>query len=87
MNKSNPSWSCPSCAVQTPWSELIVDEYMQSILVAVGSEDIGESIQLQKDGTWALFQVQFDDHSESDSEEEPSKLSKRPRPSDRKSVV
>jgi len=70
FNKNSTQWECPICGNDASTDNLVVDEYMKSILEDIGSDDNGESVKIAEDGSWEVFEIEFGDHSESEDEDE-----------------
>ena len=80
LNKTNPGWKCPVCGVLANCDNLVVDEFLLQILHEVGPDEERESVKLAQDGTWELFDIEYNNnHSASESEsedEQPRKIQK-----------
>ena len=77
-NKANPTWRCPVCNNPTNYEHLFIDEFFENIIKEVGVDEERESVKIYKDGTWELFDIEYNsNHSESDSDSDQPAFKKR----------
>jgi len=69
MNQRNPKWKCPVCAKIILNDDLLVDGYMEKILMEAQR---AETIKIVPDASWeVLEEIADDDEDEDDGEDEP----------------
>jgi len=68
MNQRNPKWKCPVCSKIILHDDLIIDGYMEKILLEARR---AETIKINPDASWDVLEEIDDDDDDDDGDDEP----------------